>query len=73
MLVWQALSQQALIAAFRAACCESLMEKICAWCDSGVWSAGVLAPSAAFGLVLHDRLRNAGYELSVGDADKKSQ
>jgi short subunit dehydrogenase-like uncharacterized protein len=33
---------------------------------------GVLGPTAAFGLVLHERLRNAGFELSIKDADKKT-
>lgn len=38
---------------------------------SGVMCAGVLSPSAAFGLVLHDRLTAAGYELKVSDAVDK--
>lgn len=29
---------------------------------------GILTPSAGLGLVLHERLRNAGYELHVCDA-----
>ena len=29
---------------------------------------GVLTPSSALGLVLHERLKNAGYELEVCDA-----
>lgn len=45
----------------------------CFWLTWQQCAAGVLAPSAAFGLVLHERLKNAGYELHVGDADKKSQ
>lgn len=40
---------------------------------TGLCNAGVLSPSAAFGLVLHDRLKDAGYELFVGDSEKKSQ
>lgn len=31
-------------------------------------STGVLAPSSAFGLVLHDRLKAADFELSVENA-----
>lgn len=29
---------------------------------------GILTPSAAYGLVLHERLKNAGYELEVNNA-----
>lgn len=35
---------------------------------ASICPAGVLSPSAAFGLVLHDRLTAAGYELKVGNA-----
>jgi short subunit dehydrogenase-like uncharacterized protein len=35
---------------------------------AGECGGGVLGPSAAFGLTLHQRLKAAGYELSVKDA-----
>jgi hypothetical protein len=40
------------------------------WCG-----AGVLAPSAAFGLVLHDRLKNSEFIIEVEEVpvdDKKT-
>jgi short subunit dehydrogenase-like uncharacterized protein len=33
---------------------------------------GILTPASACGLVLVDRLRNAGYELSVEDVDESA-
>ena len=34
---------------------------------AGGCPGGVLSPSAAFGLTLHERLKSAGYELTVED------
>jgi hypothetical protein len=38
--------------------CHSVLKRV--WCG-----AGVLTPSAAFGLVLHDRLKNSEFTIEV--------